>query len=233
MSIVDRLYSELAGIIDETLIKLKVSNEVINITEVDKGAKKINIFNFISSDSNSIEIDSIFLSYFDKIFSKKTTSIYHQQHDYSFLLKCDGIIIYQKGDYLILNFIELKDTLNFRTFAKAISQIEASHFKIKLILDILESINIDKVTAYCMIISTLPEDSNMQQQNIWMSKKLLLAENNIESELIHYYKSLIKDKEINFEIPCTNCCRFLINPKFKFNNVPIRLIEGNNQQVSV
>jgi hypothetical protein len=233
MSTIDELYAGLKTIVADAHVTRRTPNELIQITETEKGATKINKFNFKSKNS-CVEINTAFLDSFGKIFPHNKTSLYHNQYNFSFLLKCDGIIIYQKGNQLILNLVELKDQLKFTNFACALSQIEASHFKVKLVMDILESINIQRVKPYCMIISNLPIQQDLQSQNLYLSKRLnQVKSNSLESKLIRYYYTIVKDQEITLIVPVTNCCEFLVKPKYKFNKMPIKLILGNDKLVTV
>lgn len=142
------------------------------------------------------------------------------KNKFSFHNGCDGIVLYKKRNSFYLLLIEIKNSFNETKFTEVKRQLEASNSKIRLVLEFIEGFNF-KISIKAYIISKYKKQ-DIEDDTMGIK----------DPEENRRFERFKKNKKIIHNISYSNCNKYPIKHKYKFNEFEIEFIDGNNKLIT-
>jgi hypothetical protein len=161
--------------------KSKIINGNVSIEEKDPKAKLREI-QFEHSEFWRIDTTMI----------KDFSSFFQIAESPDFLCKdCDGIVVFEYNGQKYMLIVELKSSFDTETIFYARKQIISTYIKLNILLNIIPEYKKDEYICKGVIASLNPDDN---KQN-WISKMLMLDDNDPEKKKVYFALNLYNDKE--------------------------------------
>lgn len=209
----------LEPLVDPKYIKLHDSSDLLTIIE-EESKPTIREITINGLPLLEISVKLLGEDVYSKIFKKPSPT------ETNFRIICDGAFLTNFDDKWFVCVVELKNSLNSKTVGKALKQLESTAIKAKYFLDLFGGIEPLEIFTVGFIVSQIPNKST--EDKIITSKAIATG------RLYDKMCSKLEEKK-KIILPRKDCFsnNFQINERYRTNDMPIFLIEGNGNTIEL